>query len=85
MFSSARRLLCSVTLLALNSSQCPDRVLAMKASHLDELVQNPFLIDARSGMIPFRYRFDQFASGCQTELPPDSVARHVESEQVTFS
>jgi hypothetical protein len=65
--------------------QRPDRVLAVKASYFNELVKNLLLFDSRPGLIPIRYRFDQFASGCQTQLPPVSVPRHVESERVTFS
>jgi hypothetical protein len=60
-------------------------VLAVKASYFDELVKNLFLFDSRAGSIPYRDRFDQFSSGCQTQLPPDSVPVHVESERVTFS
>jgi hypothetical protein len=57
----------------------------MKTRYLDELVENPLLVDAGCGMVAFRNRIDQFSSGCQTQLPPDSVARHSESERVTFS
>jgi hypothetical protein len=57
----------------------------MKASYFDELVKNLFLFDSRAGSIPYRDRLDQFSSGCQTQLPPDSVSVHVESERVTFS
>jgi hypothetical protein len=66
-------------------SQCSDRMLTMKTRYFDELVENFFLVDACCGMLAFRNRINQFASGCQTELPPDSVARHSESEGVTFS
>ena len=36
-----------------------------------------FFSDRVAGLIPLRDRLDQFSSGCQTQLPPDSVARHV--------
>jgi hypothetical protein len=78
-------LLYEVSFLTVSFSQCSDRVLAMKTRDLDELVENPLFVDARCGMVAFRNRINQFASGCQTELPPDPVARHPESERVTFS
>jgi hypothetical protein len=62
-----------------------NRVLAVKARYFDELIKNLLFVDSRPGLMPFRYRFDQFASGCQTQLPPDFVPRRVESERVTFS
>src|SRR5690348_12043074 len=73
-----RRLLESFNL---GSPQRPDRVLAVKARYFNELVKNLFLFASRSGLIPVRYRFDQLASGCQTQLPPVFVPRHVESER----
>jgi hypothetical protein len=66
-------------------AQHPDRVLAMKAGYLNELVEDLFLFYPRSGFVPRRDRCDQFSPGCQTQLPPDSVPLHVESERVTFS
>ena len=66
-------------------SQCPDRMFPVIAGHLAELVKNYLFLRPWRGVIPLRDRLDQFTFGCQTQLPPDSVSRHVETQRVTFS
>jgi len=56
--------------LELLSPQHSDRVLAVKARYFNELVKNLLLFDSRPTLIPIPYRFDQFACGCETQLPP---------------
>jgi hypothetical protein len=67
------------------ASLAPMSVLAMKSCYLNKLIENLLLLDSCSDVIPLCNRLDQFASGCQAQLSPDSVPVHVESERVTFS
>jgi hypothetical protein len=66
----------------LQSTNC---MLPMKPRHLDELVEDHLLLGPLGRVVPPCYCLDQFSSGCQTQLPPASVARHVESRRVTYS
>ena len=66
-------------------SQRSDRMFPVEPCYFDELVEDLSLLGMRGGVIPRRDRLNQFFSGCQTQLPPDSVARHIELRRVTFS
>ena len=60
-------------------------MLSMKTRYLYKFVEDFLFVDPSCGVISLRYRFDQFASGCQAELSPDSAARHVESSALARS
>jgi hypothetical protein len=50
----------------------------MKARYLDELVKDFLLAGARGRVVASRNPLYQFLSRRQTQLPPASVARHVD-------
>jgi len=50
--------------------QHADRVLTMKACHLDEFVKDFFLLFASAGSIASRHRLNQFTPCRHTQLPP---------------
>jgi hypothetical protein len=53
--------------------QRADRVLTMKARHLDELVKDLFLLVPSCGSLTGRYCINQFPPGCHAQLPPQSA------------
>ena len=58
--------------------QRPNRVLAVKASDLRKLVEDFLFVGPARAPIALRDGPNQFSSGCQTQLPPCSVARHLQ-------
>jgi hypothetical protein len=67
------------------SPQGANRVLSVKAGYLNEFVEDLPLVGTRGGVIALRNCLYQFSFGCQTQLPPASVARHLDLRRVTFS
>ena len=74
----------SLGTLFARSLQHADCVFSVIARNLDELIKNLLLPRPIRGVIPIRDCLDQFSSACQAELPPNSVARHLETRRVTF-
>jgi hypothetical protein len=50
----------------------------MEIRHFDEFIEDLLFVRTCSGVITPRNLVDQFSPGCQAQVPPDSVARHVE-------
>jgi hypothetical protein len=55
----------------------PQGVLAVKAGHLDQFIQDLVLFGPGAGMIPSGHRFNEFASGRHRELLGHVVAHPV--------